>query len=456
MNIRNNRGITLIALIITVIVLTILAVVSVGVIIDNDFFNKAQDTVGKASSGLENQKQQEAQADEEWENVPGKTVKSGTKVESGIEFSVTTSEITRTSFKISAEGTNKYEEALTYVLIMTDKDWNENAIQEYNEPKETTVANESVYWDLTGLTPNTTYYFKVIATDGRAENNQVSIKSKETTLLNNAPIITANKYVDEQATTEFKIEMQAKDSDKDNLIYELLVLENGEYYSVWSSTVASETTETITVNSINGKAVKEYTQYNWKFRVTDIFGVSDEETDDLRTYCPGTGNCPIVEYCSEVSYSSVKCTNCDENGKIPCDGVFQAKSWKTFVNITSGDSDVGVQDECAVCGQEQPSGTKSYIIQCDTNSHTLNWPTSGLGCYSCAVEHDNVGTSCTYKITCDETNCENGYIQTANKKCPTHSSCRVNHYWCSEHNCVSTVNGHDIGCSHNYTQPHND
>ena len=46
---KNQKGITLVALIITIIILLILAAVSVGVIIDNDFFDKAQNTVNKAS-----------------------------------------------------------------------------------------------------------------------------------------------------------------------------------------------------------------------------------------------------------------------------------------------------------------------------------------------------------------------------------------------------------------------
>lgn len=447
MKVKSDKAITLIALIITVIILVIIAAVSVGVLIDNDFFNKAQDTVGRASSELENQKQQEANADEEWKNVPGKTVKSGTKVESGIEFSVTTSDITRTSFKISAQGTNKYGDALTYTLIMTDKDWKENAIQEYSDPIKATGANEIVYWDLTGLTPNTTYYFKVIATDGRADDNKVSVESSETTLKNNEPIITANLYIDEQKTNEFKIKMQAKDSDKDNLIYELLVLENEEYYSVWSSTVASETTETITVNSINGKAVKEYTQYNWKFRVTDIFEASAEAGGNLRTYCPGGSTCPIGKLCEEVSTSKTECT-CDKGYVICGENMY----WDYQLFPANVD-----KFYCFVCGELCVPDSGAYYACCMCG-YVKRDAAIDKECARSYVGINGIQLSCPY--TCsnlvDCRKCEGGYIETQNTNCPIHTSCTANHYWCSEHACVSTANGHEVKCTHSRSETHND
>ena len=74
----NNKGITLIALIITVILLIILSAVSIGVIINGDLFGRAKDTVGKANSQIEDSKDQEEQAISVWDELPGETVKSST------------------------------------------------------------------------------------------------------------------------------------------------------------------------------------------------------------------------------------------------------------------------------------------------------------------------------------------------------------------------------------------
>ena len=78
MKIRNNRGLTLIALIITIIVLLILTAVSVKLVIDKDILEDAQNTADKASQQYSNQEKKEEEAMTSWDEVPGGIIKSST------------------------------------------------------------------------------------------------------------------------------------------------------------------------------------------------------------------------------------------------------------------------------------------------------------------------------------------------------------------------------------------
>lgn len=217
----NNKGITLIALIITVILLIILSAVSIGVIINGDLFGRAKDTVGKANSQIEDSKDKEEQAISVWDALPGKVVKSRTKGESTIELSVVTSDVTTTSFRVHATGTNAYGDILTYALKVGKTTYEEK-------------QGEEVYWDITGLTPATTYEFEVIARDESTENNVIS---SETTLTNSKPEVTI--IVKNITGTTAQIVAQATDTDGDTLTYKLII--NGQTYgpnqtSTWNIT----------------------------------------------------------------------------------------------------------------------------------------------------------------------------------------------------------------------------
>lgn len=75
---KNDKGITLIALIITIIILMVLAGVSIGIAIDDDFTKKAKDTVDKTNERLEEQNNQQEDTKNAWDQLPGKIVKSST------------------------------------------------------------------------------------------------------------------------------------------------------------------------------------------------------------------------------------------------------------------------------------------------------------------------------------------------------------------------------------------
>jgi len=77
---RQNKGITLITLMLTVIILLILTTVAVDIAFDNGFFDKAQNIVNKANEQIINKEDQEENAINTWEQIPGSIVKSRTSI----------------------------------------------------------------------------------------------------------------------------------------------------------------------------------------------------------------------------------------------------------------------------------------------------------------------------------------------------------------------------------------
>lgn len=71
---KTNEGITLLVLILIIVVLLIISGVSLGIILDNDFFKKAEEIANNAHQGLEERENQENQITNSWWSSPGKPV----------------------------------------------------------------------------------------------------------------------------------------------------------------------------------------------------------------------------------------------------------------------------------------------------------------------------------------------------------------------------------------------
>ena len=267
---EKNQGITLIALIITIIILLILSSVSIGVIIKGDFFNKAQDTVGKANSGTGNQNNQEENVKNVWDALPGKIIKSGTSEKSTIEIMVTTSNVTRTSFRVHAKGTNKNGDILTFVLKVGETIYTEQ-------------TGEEVYWDVTGLTPNTKYQFEVIARDARTEN---SVMGEETTLSNQKPELTIG--ASNVAATTATITATGTDGDGDTLMY-VLKINGTQYGEIKTGTSGTEVSWDVT-------NLSETTTYTYTVEVNDSYDTITKSG----TFTTGTSNTAPVFVTNEL------------------------------------------------------------------------------------------------------------------------------------------------------------
>jgi len=501
---KNNRGITLIALIITVLILTILTVVSIGVILSQDYFNKASDTVGQASSKVEQQKEQEENLKETWDDVPGRVVKSKTNATTTIELTARVENITRTSFRIRVEGTNKDNEDLTFSLQIADRTYT------YEEK-----VGKEVYWDVgispdTALTPNTVYLFEIIGRDSKSENNVVG---EVTTLANNAPVIEnvtinpltettatinvtatdeenddivyvlemlgdtktsntgifdvtgltqnttysykvkvidtfsaydeyqntfktlkSNKtpvitknsdYKSGKTTTKFTIEMSATDADGDNLTYTLYAstAQNGTYYQVGTATGTSGASKTIPVTAINGTALTQYTIYWWYITVSDGTVSVTSDKQSVRTYCPGptTVTCKSGYFCDDNSTEQVDCDYCEDGSNPNCDG--EVRSYvggqTEWIDCPCGMSIYAqetyvceceamvIGDQCDWCGRRiynkimvhncrncRGAGFQWAFIRCEHGSNS--------GHYYCDVHELELNNTTTHTVT---TNC---------------------------------------------------
>lgn len=76
--IKQNQGITIIALIVTIIILLILTGISIGIIVDGNFFNKVESSMQKTQNQEEQWEESEQEAQTIWDETPGTSIKSNT------------------------------------------------------------------------------------------------------------------------------------------------------------------------------------------------------------------------------------------------------------------------------------------------------------------------------------------------------------------------------------------
>ena len=154
---KKNKGITLISLIITVILLLILMGISVFAIQKNAVTKRAKNVVKRANNQTKNATELEKEVIEDIRS--GKGSKSPTKPENSIKYTVKINNKSYTSFTISASGSSKNSTSLTYELKIDDTSYE-------------TKSGETVSWDITGLTPGQEYTYIIIAKDEIAEKKK--------------------------------------------------------------------------------------------------------------------------------------------------------------------------------------------------------------------------------------------------------------------------------------------
>jgi len=273
---KNNKGITLVALIITIIILLILTGVTTKIILDSKFLDNAKSTVAKANNETENQITLENNTYDSWDEYPGQIIKgdSGIPIPEPkviIELYGSTSNITTNSCRISATGTHNLNDTLTYSLKFETTAYDEK-------------TGDDIYWDITGLTQNTKYKFEITATD--TKENSTTIEGYVTTLpeevqVNNAPMFVKNRLQDRQ-TNSLTIVTRATDADGDNLTYELYLKGNSAVQATKTASQNIDVTFTIT-------GLSEYTTYTWYIIVSDGSLSAESSDASARTYCSGTG-----------------------------------------------------------------------------------------------------------------------------------------------------------------------
>ena len=299
MKITNEKGITIIALIITIVILLILAAVTIDIIIDGAVTEEAKGVVNK----IEDHDNTMAGIKDDVRNLirPGDAPASDEEGGGDSEptentaptLSVAISSITETSATIKATGSDADGDTLNYTLVVNGTTYG----------PATTKS-----WTITGLTRNTTYPYTVTVTDGTVT---VTKTGSFTTLKGNSePVISSNYNASPtNSTTSFTIGMRATDADGDSLTYELFysTSENGSYSSAGTVTGASGS-----YVSKQKTGLSTYTDYWWYITVTDGKDTVTSGKQKLKTYCSGTGyTCSgNISLCTE---STTLCTTCYGN-----------------------------------------------------------------------------------------------------------------------------------------------
>lgn len=319
---KQNKGITLSALIIVILVLLILTGIIVDFALDGTLIDKAEETVTKANEKTGTDKEIEKEIKEEWEDTPGETIQSPTREDTTIVLTATTSNITKKSFKITVKGNNKNGDKLSFNLTVGD------TVYEQKENDENTVS-----WNVQGLENNTYYEFKVTASDGKTQN---FVNGKVKTSANKIPKITTKvKNITAQTAT---IEATGTDADGDTLTYTLKV--NGKTYGPGAN------------NSWNITGLTKQERYLYVVTVTD--GTDTVEKNGYFTatqdylICPGN-----TIYCP--GYYSYECTSgveCSGQQEIPCPGPVETTYDSGYILCSFCETNNwrDAYYECSTCG----------------------------------------------------------------------------------------------------------
>jgi len=278
---NKERGITLIALIITIIILVILAAISLKIVFKDGIIDIA--TEGAINYATEQKKEEDVFNNSiEYINV-------ATNKRPYIEM-LKYSERTDSSMKITAMAKDEDGEPLTYKLYVgTSRD---NLVEQM-EIKENVEQGIEVVWIVPVVDSTTTYYYKVIVKDRYAE---IDSGIKET---NNAPVLgalTLTKDLDETTGNWVKVKTSATDKENDPITYTLKMWKKTDEVSE-AELIAQTPTRTETKpNVASGGTVEiiitgleEYQDYIYRVDVADENNMTIGTTAEVKTYCSGTG-----------------------------------------------------------------------------------------------------------------------------------------------------------------------
>lgn len=209
----NNKGVTLIALIITIILLVILTGVTIEVV-DKNLINKARKVVDDANNKYESDQNILKNTVNDWEDTESTSTKSNTSsINNAPTLTVTVKDITATTAQIVAVGVDEDGDTLNYEVSVNNQKYGPSLIGTF---------------DIKSLNENTTYHYIATVTDGI---DSTTVEGEFTTAISNvAPYIETNE-VSTRTPTSISINVKATDDNSDNLIYKLYTSteQNGTY-----------------------------------------------------------------------------------------------------------------------------------------------------------------------------------------------------------------------------------
>jgi len=269
---KKQKGITLIGLIITVIILLILTAITIDIVIDGNLFDQAEDAVDTTNDKTM-QEQNDINTIIGW--LDGEAQSTGHTYEWA-----TTKEATCTEAGERTGTCTDCGKKVTQPIPLLGHNFQNGACTRCEE-----------------LEPVTNY----------------------------APIITS-VTLNAKTTDSFTIDALATDSDEENLTYSLYIV--GENEAKDTAEAAQGETVQLTAESLS-----MYTDYTYYVTVTDNIAEDESEQGTVKTKCSGTtiqcttGKTTTCTTCK--GSTTVSCTWCGGDGRGPClyaDG----KSWSKY------------------------------------------------------------------------------------------------------------------------------
>jgi len=293
-NVANNKGITLIALIITIVVLMIL---SATVVINFD-------------TGKDIKEYNYMCADIEL--LQNKILTYYTNNNKTLPVLGTAIE----NVNLSGQASSKDND--NYYLIDLSKLY--NITLNYGggtvDNRDIYVVNEQslrVYYLKGVVFENSTYYapFKAATSGSSGSDGESGVEPEPPEPTNNIPVITS-VALNSKTTNSFTVDALATDSDGENLTYSLYIVGENEA----KDTEESAQGETV---QLTAESLSMYTDYTYYVTVTDNTAEDESEQGTVKTKCSGTTTECIVAQCT--SGGTKTCSKCSGSGKcVTCGG----------------------------------------------------------------------------------------------------------------------------------------
>lgn len=263
----HSSGITLVALVVTIIVLLILAGITITLLFnDNGIINKAQQAIETTTTATTDETQAL--------NALINQLIEQTEIRPKIEKIETTSTLNTITLKTYAK--NAKNGIYTYYIGATEEDLEEKG------------RNETGEYEFNGLTPSTKYYIKVKVETNEGANEKIESKVTADNIL--PTILNEEVKVSAKTPTSLTIEARAEDADGNKLVYRLYVEEE---LKATSQEIASGAITTLTVNNL-----ANYTEYTYYVTVSDEYDTTTSESKIGKTQCPGGIATKCRGYCN--------------------------------------------------------------------------------------------------------------------------------------------------------------
>lgn len=430
---ENSKGITLIALIVTIVILLILASISIAMLTgENGILKKASEAKEKSIIAEEKEKinlaKQAAFMQANYENreltlndIDEELKKDSFYGNSEITESNIIFETNRKNIyyidneniqhigkegnvgpvitNIELKSTSNTISVKTIALYATeekDRKYTYYIAKEGETLKEIT-ANTSGEYTFINLVANTKYRIKV-----KVETSKGTDEKEDTKVTgeNTKPEI-SSVNLSEKTPTSLKIKMLATDADGDKLTYKLYL--NNELKTT------SEKTNSGSEVILEATKLSNYTTYNYYIEVDDGNDTAKSETKTAKTQCPGNTN-----YCSGG-------TVCYEGTSSYCSG----GTWDNY----------SIACETPGCGYYiRNPGSFSLSDPCPRCGSTANHEYQCLKCGKFTTSPCHL-TPCSHGYTYSHTvnhECSHGYIYSHTVNCSHNKS--NSHYYCNHNN----------------------